>query len=202
MRDNKRILVADDDETSLRMVTFLLEKFGYEVLTATNGNEALAEMRGPDAPPIAILDWVMPELNGVDVIRLIRGQTGFRPYLLLLTVKDETQDKVEGLEAGADDYLIKPIDPAELRARVNVGERILDMQRRMDHQVHDLKNALDEIKALKGILPICSYCKKIRDDEGYWEQVEVYMRDRVGVDFSHSICPECMDKYFPELRNP
>ena len=127
-----RILIADDDFTSRLVLTSVLKKSGHDVVTAVDGDEAWEAMRQPDAPALAILDWMMPGLAGVEVCRLIRGrQSDQPPYLILLTSRGEKADIVAGLEAGADDYLAKPFDSGELRARVDVGRRVIELQDRL-----------------------------------------------------------------------
>jgi diguanylate cyclase (GGDEF)-like protein len=127
-----RILIADDDLTSRLILIGVLRKHGHEVVATEDGTEAWEAMRGPDPPALAILDWMMPGLSGVDVCRLVRGLgTERRPYLIILTSRGEKTDIVAGLEAGADDYLAKPFDPGELRARVDVGRRMIDLQDRL-----------------------------------------------------------------------
>lgn len=124
-----RILIADDESISRRMLHALLEKWGYEVIAAEDGDSAWAKLRAPDAPRMALLDWMMPGQNGVDVCRALRKE---RPepytYILLLTAKDSKDGVVEGLESGADDYLTKPFNPQELRARIRVGLRLLELE--------------------------------------------------------------------------
>jgi diguanylate cyclase (GGDEF)-like protein len=127
-----RILVADDDSMSLRMMQRTLEKSGYEVITARNGREAAAALARPDGPRLALIDWMMPELDGPGVCRAVRSLTkGFYVYILLLTAKQSSEDVVMGLKAGADDYLKKPIHPAELEARLHTGMRILELEDRL-----------------------------------------------------------------------
>jgi len=126
-----RILIADDDFVSRTLMIRLLEKMGYQVEFYDNGAKALKRMREEDAPEMAILDWLMPDMDGPDVIRSLRSETEKYPYLILLTNRHETSDKVKGLESGADDYLVKPVNPAELNARVHVGIRFLDLQKRL-----------------------------------------------------------------------
>jgi len=127
-----RILIADDDVTSRLVLVGLLTKHGHEVVATQDGLEAWEAMRRPDAPTLAILDWMMPELSGPEVCRRIRGlESEQPPYLLILTSKGEKTDIVAGLEAGADDYLAKPFDPGELRARVDVGRRVVELQARL-----------------------------------------------------------------------
>jgi two-component system cell cycle response regulator len=124
-----KILIADDEPVSLHMLQSLLAKWGYEVLTAKDGDAAWEKLRSPDAPRMALLDWMMPGQNGVDVCRALRK---LRPepytYILLLTAKDAKESVVEGLESGADDYLTKPFNPQELKARIRVGLRLLELE--------------------------------------------------------------------------
>jgi diguanylate cyclase (GGDEF)-like protein len=124
-----RVLIADDDHVSRRLLGSLLVKWGYEVVTAKDGAEAWQALQNEDAPRLAILDWVMPGMDGLEVCRKARKRPG-QPYayLILLTARGQMGDVLEGLEAGADDYLTKPFDPQELKARLRVGKRILDLQ--------------------------------------------------------------------------
>jgi len=124
-----RILIADDEPVSRRMLQALLVKWGYEVSTAEDGDDAWRHLQVAEAPRMALLDWMMPGQNGVDVCRALRK---LRPdpytYILLLTAKDAKESVVEGLESGADDYLVKPFNPQELKARIRVGQRLLDLE--------------------------------------------------------------------------
>ena len=124
-----KILIADDEPVSRRMLHSFLEKWGFEVLSAEDGNAAWETLKPVDAPRMALLDWMMPGQNGVDVCRVLRKQ---RPqpytYILLLTAKDAKESVVEGLESGADDYLTKPFNPQELKARIRVGLRVLELE--------------------------------------------------------------------------
>jgi len=125
-----RILIADDDLVSRRVLEAFVSKRGYDVLSAANGQDALRLLSAEGAPRLAILDWMMPGMEGTDVCRKLREQSGERPYiyLLLLTSRTDREDLLKGLQAGADDYVTKPFDPAELDARLSVGQRILDLQ--------------------------------------------------------------------------
>jgi phosphoserine phosphatase RsbU/P len=194
-----RILIAEDDFTSRSMLAAVLRKSGYDVVETSNGSEAWREMEKPDAPRIAVLDWVMPEMDGLEVVRRVRAlQTEQLFYIIILTTKGEKADMIAGLDAGADDYLAKPFHPGELRARVEVGRRMIEMQDKLATKIEELHQALDQVKTLRGIVPICANCKKIRNDAGYWQQVEIYVRDHTEAEFSHDICPECMKKLYPE----
>jgi phosphoserine phosphatase RsbU/P len=197
-----RILIAEDDFTSRKMLAGVLKKEGHEVTATVNGAEAWQAMQQPHAPRLVILDWMMPEMDGLEVVRRVRTlETDQPPYIIILTTRGEKVNIVTGLEVGADDYLTKPFDLGELRARVEVGRRILELQAAMADKVRELQKALDHVRTLRGIIPICASCKNIRDDRGYWKQVEVYVRDHTEADFSHSICPECIKKLYPEFAH-
>lgn len=194
-----RVLIAEDDLVTRVALAGILKKAGYEVLQAANGVEALDQLRQPDPPLLAVLDWMMPEMDGLEVLKAVRAQETVEPaYIVILTSKDQKSDVVEGLSSGANDYLAKPFDPAELLARVDVGRKMVDMQAKMAGLIGELKEALDHIKTLRGIVPICANCKKIRDDKGFWQQVEIYVHNHTEAEFSHGICPDCMVKLYPE----
>lgn len=195
-----RILIAEDDLTSRNILLAILKQFGYEVLAMENGREAWEALQRPDAPSLAILDWMMPKMKGPEVVRRVRGRPTDRPpYIIILTAKGEKADIITGLEAGANDYLAKPFDPDELRARIEVGKRMVELQAALADKVKELQKALDEVRTLSGLIPICAYCKKIRNDTGFWQQVEVYVRDHTAADFTHGICPECSVKLLADL---
>ena len=134
----------------------------------------------------------MPKMDGLEICRRLRALNR-RTYVILVTAKHGAREIVKGIEAGADDYLTKPYDPDELRARVLVGVRIVDLQTALAGRVAELERALAEVKQLHGILPICSYCRKIRDDSDYWQTVEQYLATHSEAKFSHGICPVCYE---------
>ena len=189
-----RILIAEDDAISRRLLERQLQKWGHDVIPVSDGRAALEILQAKDAPPLAILDWMMPELDGVQVCRSVRGPSMERiMYVILLTAKGQKADIVTGLESGADDYLVKPFDAEELRARLNAGIRIVTLEQALAERVRDLEGALTREHELQGLLPICSYCKKVRDDQNYWHEVENYISQRSAAVFSHGICPHCRD---------
>ncbi|MEK6304129.1 MAG: response regulator [Acidobacteriota bacterium] len=189
-----KVLIAEDDPISRFMLEASLKRWGYEVLVTTNGREAWDALQQEDTPQLAILDWMMPGMDGVQVCRRARQTAATRGvYILLLTAKGEKDDIIAGLEAGANDYVAKPFDRAELRARVQVGVRMVELQQSLSHRVRELVEALSQVKQLQGILPICAHCKKVRDDHDYWQQVEGYISAHTEVQFSHSICPQCYE---------
>ena len=194
-----RILIADDDITSRTVLSAVLQKSGHEVVEARDGGEALAALDRDGAPRIAILDWMMPGIDGVEVCRRLRARATARPpYLIMLTTRGGKTDISAGLRAGADDYLTKPFNAVELVARVEVGCRFVTLADRLADKVKELQAALVQIRTLSGIVPICSSCKRIRDDAGYWRQVEAYVSAHSEAKFTHGICPECMAKLYPE----
>lgn len=197
-----RVLIAEDDAVSRHLLQSLLTRWGYEVTAVENGAEALEILAGGEPPPLVVLDRMMPRLDGVEVCRQVRALPDRPPlYILLLTVQKRTDEIVEGLEAGADDYLTKPFDSKELRARVGVGERVMRLQNELNQRLRELEEALAQVNKLEGLLPICSYCKRVRDDQDYWQQVEAYVEARSEARFSHGICPDCYEEHFrPKLE--
>ena len=184
-----RILIADDDRLSTMMLSRILERQGFETVVAHDGAAAWDQIAGTAPPALAIVDWMMPGMDGLELCRRLREAPLPTPvYVILLTSRTSRQDLVAGLDAGADDYLTKPFDPDELQARIRVGQRTLAL--------------IANIKRLSGLLPICSYCKRIRSDQNYWEQVESYISEHTDVRFSHGICPTCLDKVSAEFDLP
>ena len=198
-----RILIAEDDLVSQRMLAATLGKWGHEVVVTGDGDAAWKALQSGDAPGLAILDWMMPGLDGAEICRRVRAAaTTPPPYLILLTARGSQPDIVAGLNAGADDYVTKPFDRDELRARVQAGTRIVDLQQELAGRVRELEDALSRVKLLQGLLPICSYCKRVRKDENYWQQVESYVSDHSEARFSHGICPPCYEKVVrPQLSS-
>ncbi len=197
-----KALIAEDEAVSRRMLEVTLRKWGYDVVVASDGAEAWRLLQGEDAPELAILDWMMPGMDGLELCREIRRRLQTLPtYIILLTARQSKDDIVQGLEGGADDYIAKPFDQEELRARVQGGVRVVELQRSLAARVGELEEALARVKHLQGLLPMCSYCKKIRDDQNYWQQVESYISGHSEAQFSHGICPNCYDKFVkPQLK--
>ena len=166
----------------------------------THGNQAWDALQLPGAPPLLILDWLMPGMDGVEICRRARAHPALQSaYIILLTARTNKDDIVEGLQSGADDYVTKPFDHAELRARVQVGVRVVSLQSALADRVRELEEAITSVQTLQGLLPICCYCKKIRDDGNYWHRVENYISGHANVRFSHGICPDCSEKMKSDL---
>ena len=197
-----RVLIADDEATTRHLIQRTLGNWGFEVLAAENGTEALRILQGSNRPEIALLDWVMPGVDGLEVCRRMRAALPDAPsYIILITARGGLANVVQGLESGADDYVTKPFDPRELRARLHAGARVVQLQKALLERNRELVEALKRVKQLQGLLPICSYCKKIRNDRNYWEQVDAYVASHSEVQFSHGVCPDCFEVHLrPQLE--
>ena len=190
-----RVLVADDDATLRYGLSVQLERWGYEPIICADGKAAREVLMGPSPPVLAILDWSMPGADGPALCREIRETPALSAmYVMLLTARDTTAEMVSGLEQGADEYIVKPFDWGVLRARLNTGARVAVLQASLAQRVAELQQALATVKQLSGLLPICSYCKRIRRDGDYWQQLEAYISEHSEADFSHGVCPTCFEE--------
>jgi sigma-B regulation protein RsbU (phosphoserine phosphatase) len=195
-----QLLIAEDDRVTGEILVRTLQRSDYQMTLVRHGAQAWEYLRTASAPTLAILDWMMPEMDGPEVCRKVRVELPLaNMYLLLVTARESRGDVVTGLDAGADDYVIKPFDPEELRARVAVGVRVLTLQQKLAERVAELQTALSNVKQLRGLLPICAYCKRIRGDDQYWQQVEGYIAEHSDAQFSHGICPSCYQTISAEL---
>jgi phosphoserine phosphatase RsbU/P len=181
-----KILFAEDDDGSREILAAQLRKLGHEVLPAADGEEAW-EIYNRVHPELVITDWSMPKQSGLELCRNIRTlESQTYTYIIILTGRDRGTGFAEGMDAGADDFVAKPCDLAELGVRLTVAERILSLQTR--------------VASLKEMLPICPRCKKIRDEDQHWQAVESYIARRTEAKFSHGICPDCYESIIkPQL---
>lgn len=197
-----QILIADDDAISRRLAAHALAGCGAEVATVEDGHAAWTQIQERTQSTILILDRMMPGIDGLELCRGARLMPSFPPlYILMVTSAAETADITAGLDAGADDYVVKPFKPAELKARAQVGMRLVALQESMARRLAELEQAIANVKQLRGLLPMCSYCKKIRVDDKYWQQLEGYLSDHSDAEFSHGICPECFPSVLDSARN-
>jgi DNA-binding response OmpR family regulator len=188
-----RILIAEDESVSRLALQRAVGRWGYEGIAVDRGTLAWELLRQPDGPRLALLDWEIPEITGPELCLKLRQLAPEQPhYLILLTARDHPDDIAAGLKSGANDYLTKPFQPVELEARLSVARRTLELQSHLADRVRELEQALAQVKQLRGMLPICAWCKKVRDDQNYWLQVEEYLSQHTEVIFSHGICPACM----------
>ena len=201
----KRVLVAEDDERTRTALVFLLQRHGYEVAVVDNGQAALDILLGANPPHVALLDWEMPRLDGLHVSAAVRTMPARRyTYIIMLTAHDQASDVLTAFGAGVDDFLSKPVDNAQLLARMRCGERVLNLEQRGAERIAELEKALEEVRTLQHLLPICMYCKKVRDDADYWHEIDAYIHLHTGTDFSHGICPDCAARTrqdFPSAAN-
>ena len=197
-----RILIAEDEKmTRMRLEKTLLQ-WGFEAESFSNGEDAWKRLTEPDPPRLCIIDWLMPEMEGIELCRRVRERFPEEYfYLIILSARQGVENLIEGLGSGADDYVTKPFVGSELRSRLNVGVRVISLERMLATKVQQLEKALEDVKQLRGLLPICSYCNKIRNDNDYWEQVESYISRFSDVEFSHSICPSCYQKHVAPMLN-
>ena len=197
-----RILIAEDDTTSRMVLASILSGEGFDVTSAEDGGAAWQLLQQPGAPSLAIVDLMMPGLDGFELVRRVRTlPTAVPPYLIIVSTKDDKADVVAGLGAGANDYLTKPYDAGELRARIEVGRQLIEARMALNEKVEELELALKEVRTLKGIVPICASCKNVRDDQGYWNRVETYLNEHTDAEFSHAVCPDCMKRLYPQFRD-
>jgi phosphoserine phosphatase RsbU/P len=174
-----KILAVEDDAVARAVLRQALRRLGHEVLEAADGNAAWELLQKTDTVRVIVSDWTMPRSDGLDLCRRVRSRVEAEYiYFILLTSHDATKkNQTAAADAGVDDFLTKPLDLSELWTRLRVAERIL--------------RYTTQVRQLEEMLPICSYCKKIRDDQNYWQQIEGYISARTGSDFSHSVCPDC-----------
>jgi len=197
-----RVLIAEDEPIMLKMLMSLLKEWGYEPLPCSNGDTAWECLNRDSAPMIVLSDWRMPGIRGDALCRLIRQKLPHKPVFIILVTaaQSEVENQILALNAGADDYITKPCNPPELLARLKSGERVLQLQEELRERVRELEAALAQVRHLQGLLPICTDCKSIRDDNSYWHQVENYIGARTDASFTHSLCPNCMENRIQSLE--
>jgi DNA-binding response OmpR family regulator len=178
-----------------------LTGWGYEVQVTCDGPSAWQALAVDDAPRLALLDWMLPEMDGLEICRRVRStEAGKAIYIILLTTRARKEDVIAGFDSGADDYITKPFDREELRARLRAGCRIVELQLSLAERMTELEESIARIKQLNGLLPICAWCKKVRDDQNYWQEVECYVAAHSEARFTHGICPACMEKAKAGMR--
>ena len=174
------------------MVQVCLENWGYKVESVEDGSAAWDVMRQKNPPEIAILDWEMPGITGDEVCRKIKQLERAAPiHVILLTARDSRQDISDGFDAGADDYITKPFNDDELRARIRVAERIVTIQSTLNSSLKELKTALNMVDAFQEQIAVCSQCGKIAGHEGSWKDVKELMTYPVDPRFYEHACPDC-----------
>lgn len=176
-----RILLVEDEAVARDALRAIIAAQGHEVVTADGGAEAWGQWQ-LTGYRVVVADWIMPEVDGLELCRRIRAHKDRRyTYFLLETIRSGTESFLQAMAAGVDDFISKPIVPEELVARLKVAERILGLR--------------EELLALEGLLSICSYCRRLRDEDGTWTSLEDYVEARSAAQFTHGICPDCYEQY-------
>ena len=189
-----RVLVAEDSDKTRVALVFLLERHGYDVSVVADGQAALNVLLGPNPPHIALLDWEMPRLDGIHVCLGVRTMpTRHYTYIVMLTAHDQVSDMLAAFAAGVDDFLSKPVDSAQLLARLRCGERVLTLEKRSEERIAELAKALDEVRQLKHLVPLCMHCKKVCDGSGCWREIDAYIQENSRTDFFNGVCPGCIE---------
>ena len=206
---NKRctILVVDDEPINIQIIKSAL-KGEYEILTALNGYDAISRIE-EQRPDLILLDVMMPDLSGFEVCSVIKSDAALADIpVIFLTAMDSADAETQGLALGGIDYLTKPVNLELLKLRVRnhiaLKERndlVKEQRDLLTRRTEELEAALDRVKLLEGIIPICMYCKKIRDDQNSWQQLERYISDHSEAIFSHGTCPDCLETQLKIIRN-
>ncbi len=192
---SERVLIAEDHDAARTALRSLLEWKGFSITSVANGDEALEVLASDSPPSIALLDWEMPGMTGPEICRAVRNsQKGPYIYLIIITAREGEEGIAEAMGAGADDFVRKPFGIPEVVARIRNGQRMVRLERSLAARIGELEHSLEESRQLKRLLPICCYCKSIRNDSDYWQQIESYLHEHTGTDFSHGVCPNCMEK--------
>ncbi len=194
------ILIVDDTPENLTVLRQMLAENGYRVRPVLSGETALASIEN-DLPDLILLDIMMPGIGGYEVCkRLKAGEKTSRIPVIFISALNELDDKVQAFSLGGSDYITKPFQAEEVLARVKTHLSLRRLHKSLEDKNAELQKALDENKILQGIIPICANCKNIRDDKGFWNQVEAYISEHSEARFSHGICPSCVQKLYPELQ--
>lgn len=228
MTSKGTILAVDDIPVNLKLLVEVLTADGYHVLQADSGELALASVAA-NPPELILLDIRMPGMDGLEICRRLKARPESRDIpIIFVSASGEAAERVEGLQLGAVDFITKPFQQEELLARVHTHLELRRLRVRLEQQAADLRQineqleselsernraeqalretnvelaaALANVKSLSGLLPICSACKGIRDDKGYWTQVETYISENSEATFTHGLCPDCISRLYPSLE--
>lgn len=193
------ILVVEDDPDVLFSTVRVLRKDGYKVVEAETGEACLKKVEEDD-PDLILLDVDLPDILGTEICTKLKNDPAHKKkFIMMISGKNVlSHEQADGLDAGADGYIARPVSNRELKSRVYSMARLIRSERKCDQYISELEQAFEKIKVLSGIVPICMHCKQIRDDKGYWNKLEVFIQKHSEAQFSHGICDACLDKYYPE----
>ena len=190
------LLVVDDTPANLKLLVRMLMEQGYNVRVSNNGPAAI-DIARENPVDLILLDIRMPRMDGFAVCEKLKAsETTFEIPVIFITAVEDVRNKVRAFSVGGVDYITKPFHPEEVLARVENHLTLRDMKRSLEQKNAQLGEALAKIRTLRGLLPICANCKKIRDDKGYWNQIEEYIQNHSDAFFSHGICPDCMNTLY------
>ena len=184
-----KVHIVEDDKTTRRLLENVISMLGYDLVSHEDGAQAWEAFQ-TERPEIVISDWMLPGMDGLELCRGLRqSMKETYTYFVLVTAQKRSRPNLEqAIIAGVDDFLKKPISSEEIWNRLRVAERIL--------------NFTHQVRRLESLIPVCCYCKKVRHDGDLWEQIELYVNERTGADFTHSICPNCMDTHVrPQMES-
>jgi len=194
-----KILIVDDIPENISTLAIALEAEGFVIKTAAGGEQALQIVRN-DSPDLILLDVNMNGIDGFETCLVLKKSDATKDIpVIFLTVSREPEAVVRGFTCGGVDYIAKPFRQEEVCARVRTHLHLRALMKEKEKLIGELQEAMAKVKTLSGLLPICSSCKNIRDDRGYWNQIETYIRQRSEADFTHGICPKCAKKLYPGL---
>lgn len=209
------ILLVDDSTENLLLLQSILQTGGYkDLLTAESAVQAFKHLGMDDSGgdgtsvDLILMDIQMPEINGIETCRRIKEVERLQDIPIIMVTAMAQREKLQlAFAAGAMDYINKPVNKIELRTRVGSALKLkqeMDSRKAREQELkkrtQELEQALSEVKVLRGFIPICASCKKIRNDRGYWQLVEAYIREHSEAEFSHGICPDCIKKFFPGVE--
>jgi DNA-binding response OmpR family regulator len=202
----QKVLIIDDDQLNIQAISPLLDEMNIAISTLYDGHNALEKVQNIQ-PDLILLDIMMPEISGLEVCTSLKeDKTTQHIPIIFITAKTKTEDIVQGFKLGGADYICKPFKKQEFQARVRTHLKLQEeTQQRKAREVElkktvtQLQKVIKENKILKELLPLCSQCKKIRDDEGYWKQIDEYFAQHSDVQFSHSLCPHCAIELYPDM---
>jgi phosphoserine phosphatase RsbU/P len=200
------VLYVEDEDLTREEIHQLLQERCQEVFVARNGAEGLEQFRKKH-PDLVVTDILMPVMDGLKMAKKIRTGNKDVP-IIVTTAYSETTYMIDAIDANVDQFVFKPIVLKKLFAAIEKCAEIIQSRKAAQRHeeereklIKELQGALAKVKLLSGLLPICASCKKIRDDKGYWNQLESYLQAHSEAEFSHGLCPECAEKLYPGYQH-
>lgn len=201
------ILIVDDSRANLRLLADILTQKNYKARPVMDGSAALKAVKAQE-PDLILLDIMMPGIKGYAVCEHLKADRRFRDIpIIFISALQESHDKVEAFAKGGVDYITKPFHPDEVLARIDTHVKIIRLQKhlqkhneQLEEKTDQLEKALAQVKKLSGLLPLCANCHKIRNDDGYWQDVASYIRKHSEADVTHGVCPDCIKKLYPDIH--